>query len=692
MTGGGFREYFGMKKGAFLVAMMIWFPSLATSGFGQVRMLDAGWHHLRNAGAQEWSEFPAQAEATRLVLSFSSEQNPSIKTLSLRQYDVKLDWKVRLNNQQLGTLVTDEKDLMAYFTIPAGTLKDQNTLEVSSDDKQADDIRLGEISLHDKSPDSLLSEGRISIAILDHETQEPLPARITIVNGRGILQLASATDDAPVALRPGYAYTPTGKLQLGLPAGTYTLYAGRGFEYGLDSARIEVKAGGRLEQIFYVKREVATTGWVSSDTHIHTFTWSRHGDASADERAITIAGEGIELPIMTDHNLHVDIKPFAVENQVVRYFTPVTGNEVTTPVGHFNVFPLSVDEQVINPKANDWETLEQRMKSEKPRAIILNHARDIHTNFRPHAPSKHLASAGLRLDGWDFFPNAMEVINSGSQQTDQQELMRDWFGMLNHGHFITPVGSSDSHDVSRFIVGQARTYIRCSDDDPANIDVQEAVQNFLDGSVMVSFGLIAEIEVNESYGPGELVPGSDEVKITVKVSGPSWTTAEKVTLYANGKKIREEVITNGRAGGEKWTGDWHLTVPPHDIFLVAVAHGPAKAVPYWPIAKPYQPASPEWTPGIFGLTGAVWLDGDRNRKRNSAREYAETLVSESGSDISALIRSLATFDESVSVQAAALLHQNGKSLKGAEVTKALRTASPETRAAFETVIRDLQKK
>ena len=691
MTDGSFREYFGMKKSAFLIVPVMWFL-IAPPGFGQVRMLDSGWHHLRNTGAREWSEFPAKAEASKLVLSFSAEHNSSVKTLSLRQYDVKLDWNVRLNNQSLGALVTDEKDLLSYVSIPAGMLKDQNTLEISSSDSQADDIRVGEIGLHDKSPDSLLSEGHISIAILDQETQEPLPARITIVNGRGILQTGSSNDDEPVAIRPGYAYTATGKLHLGLPQGTYTLYAGRGFEYGVDSARIEVTAGSRLEHNFNIKREVATTGWVSSDTHIHTFTWSRHGDATADERAITIAGEGIELPIMTDHNLHVDLKPFAVENQVVRYFTPVTGNEVTTPVGHFNIFPLSGDDQIINPKASDWETLEERLKSEKPRVVILNHARDIHANFRPNDPSKYLASAGLRRDGWGFFPNAMEVINSGSQQTDQQELMRDWFGILNHGHFITPVGSSDSHDVSRFIVGQARTYIRCSDDDPANIDVQEAVQNFLDGSVMVSFGLIAEIEINESYGPGELVPGSDEVKITVKVSGPSWTTAEKVALYANGKKIREEVITNGMAGGEKWTGDWHLTVPPHDIFLVAVAQGPAKPVPYWPIAKPYQPASPEWTPTVLGLTGAVWLDGDRNRKRNSAREYAETLVRESGTDINALIRGLATFDESVSVQAAALLHQNGKNLTGADITKALRNASPETRAAFERVIRDLQKK
>ena len=60
----------------------------------------------------------------------------------------------------------------------------------------------------------------------------------------------------------------------------------------------------------------------------------------------------------------------------------------------------------------------------------------------------------------------MEVVNSGAQQTDVMRPFRDWFGLLNHGLALTPVGASDSHDVSRYIVGQGRTYIRCQSDQP----------------------------------------------------------------------------------------------------------------------------------------------------------------------------------------------------------------------------------
>jgi len=52
---------------------------------------------------------------------------------------------------------------------------------------------------------------------------------------------------------------------------------------------------------------------------------------------------------------------------------------------------------------------------------------------------------------------------------------------LNHGYRITAVGSSDGHDVSRYIVGQGRTYIVCPDEDPAHIDVAAACSNLLAG-------------------------------------------------------------------------------------------------------------------------------------------------------------------------------------------------------------------
>ena len=671
--------------------MVLLFLLWAHRSFGQGQVLDPGWHHVRNADPREWSSFPKIADKKKLLLYFQSSPNPSEQTLSLRQADVKLNWIVLLNGRPLGSLVTDEKDLMSYFKILPQLLKPENTLEIVCKDLQPDDIKIGSIVLYNRPLHTVLSESQVAVEVTEAENSQLIPARITITNGMGILQSVTGSSDDPMAIRPGCIYTGNGKASFGLPAGTYTLYASRGFEYGMDSTTLVIQAGDHLRHTFSIRREVSTTGWVSCDTHIHTFTWSRHGDASGADRVLTLAGEAIELPVITDHNIVVDLKPLATEQGVDRYFTLVTGNEVTTRVGHFNVFPVKAHGAVINPQTANWKTLSESFAdSANSKVIILNHARDIHLGFRPFDPHKHLSSAGMRLDGWKFPANAMEVINSGSQQTDRMELTRDWFGMLNHGNFLTPAGASDSHDVFRYIVGQARTYIRCNDEDPANIDVQEAVKNFREGNVLVSFGLLTEIEINDAYGPGELVPASDQVKVAVKVSGPGWVRADRVTLYANGKKIREEKIQNPKAAGIKWSGSWNLTMPSHDIFLVAVAEGPDTAVPFWPIAKPYQHASPDWAPGVIGLTGAVWLDADKNGIRNSAYDYARTLYTQAEGNANALIQNLAPYDEAIAIQVAALLYKNGKKLTGIEITKALRRATPETKSAFQTVIRELQ--
>ena len=94
----------------------------------------------------------------------------------------------------------------------------------------------------------------------------------------------------------------------------------------------------------------------------------------------------------------------------------------------------------------------------------------------------------------------------------------------------------------------------------------------------------------------------------------------------NGVKLQEERILNSSAGGLKWQGHWTISLPKHDVFLVVIAEGNGRGMPYWPIAEPYQPTSIEWTPKLIGSTGAVWIDGDGDGKRTSAYEYATKLL------------------------------------------------------------------
>jgi hypothetical protein len=324
-------------------------------------ILEPKLHHLRATGQREWSEFPEQPEGPSLSLRFQSEKNSGEWTLRWRQQDVRQTWKVLLNGKGVGRLQVDENDMVCYLPLRAGALvSGENRLVIEQVGRTPDDIRVGEIVLDDRPMTQLLSEATAKITVLEakqHGKPAALPCRLTVVNAQGALMTVGASSKNHLAVRPGVIYTGNGQAEFGLPAGEYTIYAGRGFEYGLDSIRLTVKAGERIQETLSIRPEVPTEGFVGCDTHVHTLTFSGHGDASIDERVLTIAGEGIELPIATDHNRQIDYHPTASKRGVRAYFTPIAGNEVTTAVGHFNIFPVPVGDKIPDFRLKDWKGL-----------------------------------------------------------------------------------------------------------------------------------------------------------------------------------------------------------------------------------------------------------------------------------------------------------------------------------------------
>ncbi|HEY0744002.1 MAG TPA: CehA/McbA family metallohydrolase [Chryseosolibacter sp.] len=669
--------------------LLLLFCVTALPSTGQIK-IDPGFYHLRNTGPREWAEFPGEAFAHELSLTFEVRSEEIPKTLSLRQYDVKLNWTIELNGQYLGTLHADEKDLMQYHIVDRSAVTiGTNNLRIYSKESVPDDIRAGEIQLYQEELSAILMQASIDLEIVD-ENNKRIPGHVTVINEHRVLQ-SFATNKGQYATRPGNVYSATGAMKLYLPPGIYTIFADRGFEFGVDSVLVELQEGDSLQKKLTVKREVNTEGWVACDTHVHTETYSGHGDASARERVITLAAQGVELPILTDHNQHINLNSVAKRAQVDGHMTLVTGNEVTSRVGHFNVFPIDSTESVISSTAPSWTALRSTIeKYRRPKVVILNHARDVHNNFRPHDPSRFLAIAGQRIDGEPLFANAMEIVNSGSQQSDWMQLVSDWMQLLNGGHDLTPVGSSDSHDVSRFIVGQGRTYIRANDSSPDSINIHEVVDHFLAGKVMVSCGLLSALKVNGTFGPGEMATASEDVIADIEVSGPSWSRADKISLYVNGEKFKEEKINDTGAAGVKWKGRWSLPKWPHDYHVVAVAEGPGHNMIFWPLAKPYQPTSTDWTPRVIGVSGAVWVDADANSERESAHEYANRIILRASNNIGEIVKLLQGYDESVAIQVAAILHLNNVDLTSKKIQNALKKASEKTITGFDKVIAALK--
>ena len=644
-------------------------------------------HHLRADGPREWAEFPEKPEGPALRLNFRAAANKIESSLRLRQRDVKETWRVTLNGKPIGRLIQDENFMTIWLPIPAGSLVDgDNKLVIEQTNRVIDDVMVGDIVIDNQPVNTKLREAAVEVIVVDAERGGKRPCRLTILDAAGSLATIGTASNSGLAARPGVVYLASGMATFVLPAGDYVVYAGRGFEYSIDSARLTIGTGEIISRQLSIRREVVLDGYISCDPHIHTLTGSGHGDATLDERMATLAGEGIDLAIATEHNRQDDWRAAAARHGVRKYFSPVVGNEVTTDLGHFNVFPLPAGGPVPDHRAKDWPKLFDVIEKAAGRnaVVILNHARDRHKGFAPFGRERHISLAGEDLDGWMLRANAMEVVNSGAQRNDPMDLVRDWMGMLNAGVFLAPVGASDSHDVARYIVGQGRTYIKYDGKRSEEIDASKATANFREGRVLAGCGLLATITVNDRYGPGDLAPASDDVTVDVRVLGPSWTRADRVELYANGIKIREARIEGRHRDGVIWKGAWKLPRPRHDLYLAVVASGPGIRELVWPIAKPYQPTSTVVEPRVIAVTGAVWIDGDGDGRRSSAADDARRMIERDGMDPNKLVAALADYDEAVVVQAAAQMRRSGISPFDSKIRKAAVKAAAHVERGFQS--------
>lgn len=644
--------------------------------------------HLGNPDAPEWEWFAARPpDARRLDLRFKAQANDRETTLFIRQDDVRQDWFVGLNGRRLGKLFLMEADLVYAIAIGSGTMREGENVLSLVPPKENDDIVIQKIAIVERSLNEAVSEGTLAVTVTNADGGNPLPCRLTVVDARGALApLLGLTNPPalPIAVRPGVVYTGDGHARIGLPAGDYTVYASRGFEWSVATQQVSVASGRLARLAFSLRREVATPGLVSCDTHVHTFTHSRHGDATLEERMLTLAGEGIELPISTDHNLHIDYAEASRRMRVSNFFTPVTGNEVTTAAGHFNIFPVQPDARVPDFKITDWPRLMTAMRATPDVCVVvLNHPRNVHNNFQPFAATNFNSVTGENKRGPEFTFDAMELMNSSAQQSDYMLVYRDWFALLNRGYRISAVGSSDGHDVSRYIVGQGRTYIACPDANPAQLDVADACSNLLAGRALVSMGLLADMMVDERFGVGDLATNlGEQVRVTVRVLGPSWVSATNVSVFANGVKVRERELASAQSVGTKAAVTWSLPRPAHDVCLVAIATGPAVTAPYWAIPRPYQPTSRQWTGRVIGSTNPIWLDADGDGRFTAARAYARKLIEHHGLIPARLLPALDRYDEAVAAQAASLCAAQGVRIDAQEFSAALGSAAPQVQRGF----------
>ncbi|MFT7677132.1 MAG: hypothetical protein ACI8QC_001109 [Planctomycetota bacterium] len=627
---------------------------LALCGFGVSAVLvnqdpaetviEANMHHMGDDQTPEWEEAPAAPEGGRLRITFHGNATSTELVLAATSRHVDGNWRMSINGKPIASCKLGAELRESFYPVPAGTLLDGVNIFELVGDSPTDDITFGRVHLLQQSFRELFDLQLLEVEI--REIREGgdgprLPARITVADAQGNLAPLYYADDLHAASRDGVVYSANGLARCELPRGEYQVYATRGSEWSMDQASVNLGQGPARIQLA-IERQVDTLGYVAADTHIHTLTFSGHGDSSVEERMVTLAGEGVELAISTDHNHNTDYLPYQESMGLVEFFTTVVGNEVTTPVGHFNAFPLNPEDELPPHDLHDYGQLVTGMRAKGAQVVILNHPRWPGKGKSPFAVYELDPFTGERITQGAFTFDAMELVNSDTEEHDPLLLFRDWFSLLNRGERIWAVGSSDSHTV-HVPVGGGRTYIRSASDNPAAIDVDAACEHMLQGHASVAMGIYVESFASSAsaalpIGMGDLASASKgQWKTSLRIQSPNWVKPTKAVLFLNGEPLKEFALAPeevGQAPGGATDLRLECAVPntwSQDAWAVWVVLGEGIDGPYWPLANDY----------TLGATNPIFLDFDGDGTYSSPRQTATLLLEGIGTDADMLTAAVA---------------------------------------------------
>jgi hypothetical protein len=647
--------------GAFLALLLAAVPALSGAE-ARTQIIDSQTHHLGSKVMKNWAQ--PDPQGNRLETVFEASANPREMVLQIEQRHVTDRWAVEINGRQIAELKRRAENAQ-FYPIPPETLTDGTNIIAITSKNPRNDILVGPIHLRDQTLRECLNLRPITVFVSDARTGKPIPGRVTITNSKDERVEIFYGEAGDTAVRMGVIYTRGTATHLELPEGDYVFHATRGMEWGRDSKAVSVTGNDPARVQLSIQPEVDTTGFIAADTHIHTLTFSGHGDSNVEERMLTLAGEGVELAIATDHNHNTDYRPYQSRMALNEFFTAVTGNEVTTSIGHMNAFPLDPSDSVPDHKLESWVKLVDGIRARGAKVVILNHPR------WPAIPTSPMTRFGLNRASGEFatsveFPfDAMELANALTLQPDPLYLFQDWFALLNHGERVAAVGSSDSHTVDD-AVGQGRTYVPSATDDPAKIDVDDACQRFVAGETSVALGIFTDIRVDERFKMGQtnsLKKGSVDVRL--RVAAASWVTPRRAIVFLNGQSVAEKPvpITPNRPT-DVWI-DFSIKAPAHDAYLVCVVLGDGASHPSWRTKETY----------TLAATNPIFLDADGDGRYASPRETARVLLARAGSSVENRWAAAMKADDVISVQMISLMRQNAEGAALSQLDGQIREAA-----------------
>ena len=453
--------------------------------------------------------------------------------------------------------------------------------------------------------------GHLHVAVVDQNAQ-PVPARVGVVgfdpspepklftsilkanDTQTNLFYDQTRDVAPAGFTRTEYTDASGDLDIDLEPGTYQVAVSRGNEYSLFTQEVTTSAGTTTAVNAQVALVLDTTGFISSDYHVHMIG-SPDSRIARRDRIAAFAGEGVDNIIATDHGYLTDLLPDIAALGFTPFVYSTRGEEITTfDYGHYNAYPQGADPARVQthgstdhsgaaPPGFDFPAygaynlspaqIEAAAMSKPQNAgletvVQINHIDShfsplkINTSLTPPASQMGATEPAIfRLD--PSIPNffhafaALELWNGYTQAQAYCEFLGEcttngrigiWMNLLNQGIKTTAIADTDTHEYHNLRSGGARSWTPSSTDVVPSIVPIEIPRAVRAGKVVGGQGIYVQSKLIATDGSGAVAsfqgvaPGGDptqisvsnnEVQLQIDIQAPTWAPYDQIEIFRN---------------------------------------------------------------------------------------------------------------------------------------------------------------
>ena len=464
------------------------------------------------------------------------------------------------------------------------------------------------------------SQGKVKVKIVNSKG-EFVPGKVTFI-GLSPTKTPYFKPENPVKSGRGWesfknsCFPQEEGQEVKLPVGTYLISASRGPEYSMDKKIIETLKNEQQELIFRIDRVLKTPNLISVDPHMHTN--NSDGRVRIPERMKSVAAEGVDVAVATDHNYITDYYPVLQKLCLNKYLAVIPGNEVTVSgVIHYCTYALKYRPEeegngVIYPVAEESSPLFEASRKKDPKAILqVNHPRSGTVGYFNNY-LLDLESAAFAREHFDTSFDLLEVMNGPDYYSSNSVVIEDWLHLLNRGYYFPLIGSSDSHSIDRGEPGYSRTYVMYEGEEGDNLNWEALALSLRKGRSFASNGPLVEFKVNSKYLSGDSFTSSGgKAEIWIRVQSAPWVAVDEVRLIVNGERKLTFPVKTAKEKILKFTKQISLKLK-KDSYIAVEVLGKSSL---YPVLQQYSKKGLLKDATLpYALTNPVFIDVDGNGK------------------------------------------------------------------------------